>query len=360
MKGPRLAQTIDLQGELAKSVAYAVIASSTTPLLLLDERLVVIAASASFCSTFGIPDEKVVDLSVFAMGDGEWNLPRLRALLEATQSGAADAPAYEIDLATARSGVRRLVLDAHRIVTAIGSENLVLLSVADVTEARATERQKDDLLREKAILLEELQHRVANSLQIIASILMQSARKVQSEETRSHLHNAHMRVISIAEMQRQLAVSRVGDVALRPYLEQLCASISASMIVDADEISLSVDVDDSKVSASISVSLGLIVVELVINALKHAFTGQRSGRIEVSYCGHAPGWTLVVRDDGVGMPADPQDAKAGLGTSIVQALARQLRAGIVVSDGSPGAVVTVVHPNIADGDAESLPEVEAV
>ena len=61
------------------------------------------------------------------------------------------------------------------------------LAVSDVTEARLAERLKDDLLQEKAILLQELQHRVANSLQIIASVLMQSARKVQSEETRSHL-----------------------------------------------------------------------------------------------------------------------------------------------------------------------------
>ena len=63
----------------------------------------------------------------------------------------------------------------------------LLLSVSDVTDARLAERLKDDLLREKAILYQELQHRVANSLQIIASVLMQSARRVPSAETRSHL-----------------------------------------------------------------------------------------------------------------------------------------------------------------------------
>lgn len=77
----------------------------------------------------------------------------------------------------------------------------VLLSIADVTDMRLAEKLRDDLIREKEILLREVQHRVANSLQIIASILMQSARQVQSEETRSHLTLAHGRVMSIAAVQ---------------------------------------------------------------------------------------------------------------------------------------------------------------
>src|SRR3546814_2575945 len=88
----------------------------------------------------------------------------------------------------------------------------LLLSISDVTDARSSEKLKDDLLREKAILLQELQHRVANSLQIIASVLMQSARRVQSEEVRGHLHDAHSRVMSIASLQQQLAASSLGDV----------------------------------------------------------------------------------------------------------------------------------------------------
>ena len=78
------------------------------------------------------------------------------------------------------------------------SRSACCLAVADVTAARAADKLKDDLLREKAILLQEVQHRVANSLQIIASVLLQSARKVQSEETRGHLKDAHNRVMSVA------------------------------------------------------------------------------------------------------------------------------------------------------------------
>ena len=120
-----------------------------------------------------------------------------------------------------------------------------------------------------------MQHRVANSLQIIASVLMQSARRVQSEEARGHLQNAHRRVMSIAAVQRQLShVQRRQRRTSCTYLTQLCESLGASMIADK-RLSISVTVDDSVVEADVSVSLGLIVTELVINALKHAFPDQR-------------------------------------------------------------------------------------
>jgi two-component sensor histidine kinase len=203
------------------------------------------------------------------------------------------------------------------------------------------------MLREKAVLLQELQHRVANSLQIIASVLMQSARKVQSDETRTHLFDAHQRVMSVAALQQQLASSSTSDVKLRPYFTALCESIGASMIRDHNQLSLDVAVDESTTTADVSVSLGLIVTELVINALKHAFPGDRSGKIKVDYFSHGPNWTLSVADNGIGMPKDATLAKPGLGTSIVQALTRQLDASIKVTDAAPGTAVSVAHTQIA-------------
>ncbi|MFN4297102.1 MAG: sensor histidine kinase [Brevundimonas sp.] len=172
---------------------------------------------------------------------------------------------------------------------------------------------------------------------------MQSARKVQSEETRFHLKDAHSRVMSIATLQQQLAASRLGDVELRSYLTQLCRSISASMIPDPERLTLEVVGDDSATSGDISVSLGLIVTELVINALKHAYPGGRGGRIQVSYGADAQGWTLAVQDDGVGMPKGTGKVTPGLGTSIIESLARQLNATVKVETGKGGTVVSIVH-----------------
>ena len=337
---------------IANKLALAMIAVSTAPLVLMDGDLKVIAASASFYRAFAIDYARADGRDFFGLGGGEWNLPQLRALLKATLSGNAEVEAYEIDLKRAGQPDRRLVLNAQRLDYGEAGTVSLLLTASDVTDARLAEKLKDDMLREKAILLQEVQHRVANSLQIIASVLLQSARKVQSEESRGHLNDAHHRVMSIATVQQQLAASRLGDVELRPYFTQLCDSLGASMIHDHDQQSIIVSGDRSNVAADVSVSLGLIVTELVINALKHAFPGGRGGKIKVDYRSRGPNWTLSVADNGVGMPEDPAHAKPGLGTSIVEALARQLHARVQVAEAKPGTAVSIIHNQIALVDDE--------
>ncbi|MBP1861930.1 sensor histidine kinase [Rhizobium herbae] len=331
-----------LHPEASLSLALAVIASSSAPIVLLDGNLCVIAASTSFYQAFLIDPKTAAAKKFSQLGAGEWNVAQLSVLLEATAAGIADVHGYEMDLKRPAQNTRRLVLSAQKLDHADASVRL-LLTVADVTDARVAEKVKDDLLRDKAILLKEVQHRVANSLQIIASILLQSARKVQSEETRTHLTSAHSRVMSIAAVQQQLAASSVGEVELRSYFEQLCRSLGASMIHDPEQLSIDVNVDKTVTDANISVSLGLVVTELVINALKHAFPNQRKGKITVDYHAKGKDWTLQVGDDGIGMPAKADDAKPGLGTGIVEALSNQLGAEITVADAMPGTRVSIIH-----------------
>jgi len=332
--------------EVSLNLALALIASSTAPVLLLDKDLTVITASASFCRAFQIDPASTAGCAFSALGAGEWNVPQLVSLLKATALGYADVAEYEIDLLREGRLPRRLVLNAHQLHYGDSSEVRLVLSAVDVTDARAAEKVKEKLVREKEVLLQELHHRVANSLQIIASVLLQSARKVQSEETRLHLVDAHQRVMSVASLQKQLAVSRLGDVELHPYFKALCESIGASMIADHEQISLEVTSDDSITTADTSVSLGLIVTELVINALKHAFPDNRKGHIVVDYRTRGEDWTLSVNDDGVGISPDRDIAKAGLGTGIVDALARQLDARVQLDSTSGGTNVSIIHTHV--------------
>lgn len=347
-----MAARANLDPDTGLALALAVVGSSAAPLLLLDGESVVVAASASFCNAFQVDGPSAVGRSLFALRSGEWNVPQLRALLKAAATGSAHVDGYEMELKGDRIKPRRLVVSVQKLDYGDLEHVRVLLSVADVTAARLAEKLKDDLLREKAVLLQEVQHRVANSLQIIASVILQSARKVQSEEARSHLRDAHSRVMSIATLQQQLAVSRLGDVELRAYFRQLCDSIGASMIRDHEQLTLEVDADDSAVVADISVSLGLVVTELVINSLKHAFPGGRRGRIMVGYHALGPNWTLSVTDDGIGMPKDVQSAAPGLGAGIVAAFASQLRARVQVADAHPGTTVSLIHTQSAPIDLE--------
>lgn len=319
----------------------AVIASSNEPLLFLAGDLRIIAASASFCRTFGIDPASVPGRRLSELGGGEWAMPTLISLLRATASGSAEITAYEIDLVQQGAEPRYLVVNARKLDDGDNSRIRLLLAVSDVTFARSEARQKDDLIREKAVLLQEVQHRIANSLQIIASVLMQSARKVQSEEARGHLQDAHHRVMSIAAVQRHLAVSSLDEVALRPYFAQLCESLAASMISDPKVLSIEVTVDGSVVDATKSVTLGLIVTELVINALKHAFPEHARGKVFVDYHSDGPDWCLSVRDDGAGMPTGTPKSAAGLGTGIVEALTKHIGASIQVTASNPGVAITI-------------------
>ena len=148
---------LPLLPHVALTLALAVIESSTAPLLLLDDHGIIIGVSDSFIACFELEPGAIVGRSIYSIGGGEWDLPRLRALLEATARGTPQLPAYEIDLEMPRRGKRRLVLNAQRLDYDVSSVVRLLLAVADVTDARAAEKVKNDLLREKAMLMQEIQ-----------------------------------------------------------------------------------------------------------------------------------------------------------------------------------------------------------
>jgi two-component sensor histidine kinase len=334
-----------LRPDAAASLALALIESSQAPLLVLDDRFVVVSASASFCGAFGIVPRTIEGIALAKIGDGEWDVPQLLSLLRATLANNAAVESYEMNLVRDGHATACVSINAQRLDLGGGQQPMIAMTVTDITSARLAAKLKDELVQEKQVLLRELQHRVANSLQIIASVLMQSARRVQSEETRTHLYSAHNRVMSIATLQKQLAITSNDEVELRPYLKQLCDSIGASMIDDAERISLSSTADDSKATANVSVSLGLIVTELVINALKHAFPEpEQSGSVTVDYAAKGEGWSLTVKDDGVGIGNGDGAGTPGLGTGIVDALAKQLGATVTTSENEPGTKVSVEHP----------------
>lgn len=348
-------------GDANAALAVAVITGSQAPLVLLDGDFHVVAISNSFLTAYQLDGGSVRGRSLFSLGSGEWDMSRLRSLLSAVSTGDAVIDVYEVDLTRPGQTPRHLVLHAQRLDFTQGASTRVMLTVVDETEIRAAEKIKNNLIRDKDVLLQEVQHRVANSLQIIASVLLQNARKVSSEESRTHLRDAHQRVMSVAAVQKQLAVSSTSDVVLKPYLTQLCRSISASMIENHDLVSIEVNGDGSATTSEVSVSLGLIVTELVINALKHAFPNSRKGLVTVDYHSEHEGWALSICDDGVGMPANTQEPKAGLGSAIVKALASQLVATITVTDLGPGTGVSLVHRKPLGLAARSgAPELRAV
>ena len=149
--------------------------------------------------------------------------------------------------------------------------------------------------------------------------------------------------MSVATVQEQLHASGLNErIEIGPYLTKLCASLAASMVGERRPLSIKVQATSGSANSSEAVSLGLIVTELVINALKHGFPSSEKGEILVKYEAQNSGWQLSVSDNGAG----PQDAAGepahiGLGTSIVEALAHQLESTVQKTSGPEGTAVTI-------------------
>jgi two-component sensor histidine kinase len=330
----------------ACELAQCIVDTVREPVVVLDEGLRVIAASRSFYSAFKVIPEDTQGVLLYALGDGQWDIPKLRLLLEKIVPEHGVMENYEVEHEFPGIGRRTMLLNARQVFYKQGSGTTILLGFEDATEKRTLEREKDEVLRQKEMLLDELQHRIANSLQIIASIILLKAKKVESEETRLHLQDAHKRVMSIAAVQKQLYVSgSIGPIAMVPYLSRLCETLATSMIGDNRPISLTVAGEGGNATSRQAESLGLITTELVMNALKHAFPDESShGQIAVAYDVNGTNWKLSVTDDGIGKPdgvfAQP---KTGLGTGIVKALSHQLGAKVETVAGTKGTTVSITH-----------------
>ena len=334
------------QFEELRAFAQAIVDTVREPFLVLDQELRVLAASRSFYSTFEVSSEDTQGRLLYALGDGQWDIPGLRLLLEKIVPERGVMEDYEVEHVFPDIGQRTMLLNARKVFYEGGSNTTILLGIEDVTVQRILEREKDELLVDKDVLFEELQHRVSNSLQIIASILLMKARVVQSEETKFHLQDAHKRVLSVAAVQKQLHASgATGTVEIAPYLTKLCASLATSMIGDTRPIFLKVIGEVGSASSREAESLGLIVTEVVMNALKHAFPGDNAnGQITVAYDRAGTDWKLSISDNGVGK-SDGVLAyeKSGLGTGIIKALSSQLDAQVETLTGPEGTTVSVTH-----------------
>ena len=332
-------------GALARTLADAIVDTVREPLVVLDQDLRVVAASRSFYRTFALTQEATNGRLFYELAEGQWDIAALRSLLEEIIPRHRTIEAYEIEHDFASIGRRTLLLNARQVFDEANPNATLLLAIEDVTQRRVIEREKDELLREKELLLEEMRHRVANSLQIIASILLLKARTVQSDETRRHLQDAHQRVMSVATVQEQLRGTGLGDsIQIGPYLTKLCDSLAKSMIGAEKSVAVVVEAGPGAAISGQAVSIGLIVTELLINAVKHAFPPGRSGTIRVTYQTAGSEWRLSVADDGVGRAGEEGRPPAtGLGTSIVEALASQLDARVEVSSGPKGTSVSVIH-----------------
>ncbi|MCW6513032.1 sensor histidine kinase [Lichenifustis flavocetrariae] len=336
-----------------QALALAIVNTIPEPFLVLDGEFNVLAASRSFYDTFKVDVRHTRGCLLYALGDGQWDIPALRVLLETIIPKHATMDGFEVEHDFPNVGHRIMLLNARQLLSAEGTKSTILLAFRDITTRRAVEREKQELLfetekllTEKRLLFQELQHRVGNSFQIIANILLLKARAVSSLETRGHLEDAYERVMSAASVQSHLnQCEGVEEIEVNAFLSKLCESLACSMSVEDQPFMISAFADEARMTSSKAVSIGLIVTELVINAKKYAFPDNRlSAQIWVAYETEGSAWKLTISDNGVGKGHHIGAAGGGLGTMIVNSLVRQLGAIMDVVSETTGVSVSIMSP----------------
>jgi two-component sensor histidine kinase len=216
-----------------------------------------------------------------------------------------------------------------------GITEFSVIDAAFVKASRALEERRmltDSLaeaVHQKELLLREVNHRVKNSLQLVASLLNMQRSQINDPETRRQFEDAAQRIATVAKVhQRLYRDERIDQVALDQLLNELCADLEA--VGSGRNIGVKCDAEPCTLPTERIIPVAIIVNELILNAFKHSFPNGRTGTIRLE-CRKEPGIvTVSVFDNGVELPSDFQIGATGngLGMRIVSGLVKQLRATI--------------------------------
>jgi two-component sensor histidine kinase len=212
----------------------------------------------------------------------------------------------------------------------------------------------EENLRQKDLLLREINHRVMNSFQLLSSLFGLQARRAQSPEAKHALAEANDRIQALAIVHRRLYANvSVDRVDVKEYLTGLCEDLSRALLPENGGVAIATDAVPAELPPSRIVPLGLIVNELVTNAVKYAFPDRREGKVWIRFQPRAEGgWRLEVADNGVGLPEGKMPANgSGLGMMVLQAQVRQLDAAIDIDSGPGGTRFTIDIPPPRDAEA---------
>ena len=313
-------------------------------LLVLEPDLTVRFANRAFCETFAVAPGETVGRKFYQLGNGEWDIPELRTLLESILADRTTIEAFEVDLIFPSIGRRVMLLNARKVYRPGIDSEQVLVAIDDITERAALEHERSAAHGRIAALLQELAHRIKNNLQIIASMVNFEARNHKSDEAQAALHTVSHRIFAIGRLYSVLGkTNAVETVDAAAYLEELCHDLIESMQNEVGtRLTLKTEIDNEPLSPDRAIPLGLIVNELVTNAVKYAFPSAAKGAVTVTLKRATGGLCLTVSDDGEGM--DPRRADSGVGGRLVEIFAQQLGGQIERKSSSQGTLVRLTLP----------------
>jgi PAS domain S-box-containing protein len=216
--------------------------------------------------------------------------------------------------------------DSRVKVVDLGEEKIVICIARDITQRKHMEEQLRTALREKETLLREIHHRVKNNMQIISALLRLQLRNAGDEQTRAMFRESQNRILSMAMIHEKLYQSEgLHRIDLQDYIVDLAREVFTSFGEMADGVTLKTEVEDIVLGLDTAIPCGLIIIELLSNALKYAFgPGGGPGDVCIGLRQEEGGWFgLTVSDNGVGLPAGVEIHRLqSLGLHLVSDLAR--------------------------------------
>src|SRR3984893_3004732 len=304
-------------------------------LLVLEPDLTISFANRSFYNTFEVMPEDTVGQKLYELGNRQWNIPKLRAALETTISSQTTIEAFEVDQFFPSIGRRVMVLNARKVYRPGNKTQQILLAIEDVTEHVRLEREHAIAHERIGMLMQELTHRVKNSLQSIAAMVMIEARSQKSGEGKAALERVSHRIDALGQLYAKLSKSdRVGSINAATYLDDLCRDLIGSVDREGGRaIMLKTDIESVLLPTDRAIPIGLIVNELVTNAVKYAFPGESNGTVIVALKRMPGELRLTVADDGKGIESRRLDSV--LGGRLVEGFAQQLGGQVERKSGCP-------------------------
>ncbi|MBX7075713.1 MAG: sensor histidine kinase [Methanobacteriaceae archaeon] len=191
------------------------------------------------------------------------------------------------------------------------------------------------------MLLSEIHHRVKNNMQIISSLLMIQSHRIQDEKFKEVIKESQQRIKTMALVHEKLYENRdFSKININDYINSLIDDISNSYILEG-KINIKTDIDNKVFDLDTLVPLGLIINELITNALKYAFKNRENGNIFIKFNETEKDYfVLTVRDDGVGLIEEKKPEDMGIGSELIKSLTAQLEGTYDIEDNN-GVIVTI-------------------
>ncbi|MGH6793830.1 MAG: sensor histidine kinase [Methylocella sp.] len=312
-------------------------------ILVLDPDLTIRFANRSFCGMFAVGQEQTIGWKLYEIANGVWDLSTLRALLDTVTSRRRTIEAFEVDLVFPTIGRRVMLLNARKIFHPGNGIQQILLAIDDITERVRLEREHAAAHERIAGLLQELTHRVKNNLQLIASMVILEARSLESAEGRAALERVSHRITALGQLYSKLGQNTFEAVDAATYLNELCRDLIGSLYMDGDApIMLKTDIESELLPTELAIPIGLVVNELVTNAVKYGFPGEAEGTVMVTLKRSPGELRLTIADDGQGL--DLLRADSGFGGRLVNKFAEQLGGQVERESDGQGTTVHLILP----------------